>query len=294
MPTYNRQDIVMRAVQSVLQQTWTDLELIVVDDGSTDRTLEVLREIPDERLTLVEQDHLGAATARNSGAKLARGKWITFLDSDDEASRTWLERYSETDEAGVGVITSGCNHVSASGGAVVRFARPRPELGGETALFLAGCYALPLATFREIGGFAPTLRAAQHTELAMRLVPHVRNRNLRIVVLDEPLVTVHLGATASHIRSDDRAVLAGAQYLLQHHRELLESSPPSLADSHTVAGVRAARLGMYREARQHLVAAAFADAGNPKRWARAAAAALPIVRSRAWTSTYRRRTATNR
>jgi glycosyltransferase involved in cell wall biosynthesis len=82
IPTYNRADLVCNAVENVLAQTWSPVEIIVVDDGSTDRTLEALARFGD-RIRVVSQDNAGPAAARNRGASLARGEFIAFQDSDD-------------------------------------------------------------------------------------------------------------------------------------------------------------------------------------------------------------------
>lgn len=83
VPTYNRRDTIVAAVESALQQTVRDIELIVVDDGSTDDTLGLLAAIPDPRLRVIVQANAGAAAARNRGIEEARGKYVAFLDSDD-------------------------------------------------------------------------------------------------------------------------------------------------------------------------------------------------------------------
>jgi len=88
LPTYNRADIIGRAIKSVLRQTFTDWELIIVDDGSTDNTSSVVN-ITDSRIRFVRQDNRGVYAARNTGLRLAEGRYITFLDSDDE----WLPHY---------------------------------------------------------------------------------------------------------------------------------------------------------------------------------------------------------
>jgi len=104
IPTYNRSAIVRRAIDSVMAQTFTDLEVIVVDDGSTDDTRAALAGYP-ERVRAVYQENAGPAAARNHGMRLARGEYIGFLDSDDVYLPTNVEahvrRFAETPEAGL-------------------------------------------------------------------------------------------------------------------------------------------------------------------------------------------------
>lgn len=83
IPTYNRSTTIIRAVESVLNQTYRDIEVIVVDDGSTDRTGELLKKIDDTRLRYVYQTNAGACSARNHGIDEAKGEYIAFHDSDD-------------------------------------------------------------------------------------------------------------------------------------------------------------------------------------------------------------------
>ena len=90
LPTYNRRDVLERALTSVRDQTHDDWDLIVVDDGSTDATSSLFTE-RDPRIRYVRQDNAGVYAARNRGLSLAVGRYVTFLDSDDE----WLPHYLE-------------------------------------------------------------------------------------------------------------------------------------------------------------------------------------------------------
>lgn len=81
MATYNRAEYIEEAIDSIKRQTFKDYEIIVVDDGSTDNTKEILEKFKDVRY--IPLAHGGIATARNAAVKAARGKWIAFLDSDD-------------------------------------------------------------------------------------------------------------------------------------------------------------------------------------------------------------------
>lgn len=84
IPLYNKESIIERSLQSVLSQDYDDFEVVVVNDGSTDRSMEIVHSIEDHRLVLIEQENGGPSKARNTGVKNAKGEWIVFLDADDE------------------------------------------------------------------------------------------------------------------------------------------------------------------------------------------------------------------
>lgn len=84
MPAYNRGYIIERAIQSVLEQTYQNWELIIVDDASADNTLDVVKKyISSKVLYFTNQCNKGANASRNYGIEKSKGKWITFLDSDN-------------------------------------------------------------------------------------------------------------------------------------------------------------------------------------------------------------------
>lgn len=84
IPLYNKSAAVERSVQSVLTQSFSDFELIIVDDGSTDDSLDIVKRIQDDRIVIIEQENGGPSKARNTGVHHAKGEWIVFLDADDE------------------------------------------------------------------------------------------------------------------------------------------------------------------------------------------------------------------
>ncbi len=112
IPVFNRQEYVGQAIESILRQTYTNFELIVIDDGSSDGTCGIVRTYTDERVCLVRQDrNLGIPQTRNAGVRLARGEYVAFLDSDDVAYPRRLERQvsfleSNPDCAAVGAWVS--------------------------------------------------------------------------------------------------------------------------------------------------------------------------------------------
>ena len=91
MPVFDGADYLAAAIASVLQQTYTHFELIVVDDGSTDASADIVRGLPDSRISLIVLDHGGAGRARNAGIAKSRGRYIAFMDADDIALPDRLE-----------------------------------------------------------------------------------------------------------------------------------------------------------------------------------------------------------
>ncbi len=117
IPAFNRADVLGRAIDSVLAQTYPDFELIVVDDGSTDRTAEVVQTFADPRIRYIPQANAGVAAARNTGLAEARGRFVAFLDSDDRFLPHKLAVQVAVLEASpeVGLVAGGYRVVSASG-----------------------------------------------------------------------------------------------------------------------------------------------------------------------------------
>lgn len=93
IPTYNRAHMIGIAIQSVLDQTYDDWELIIVDDGSADDTKEVIEKYSDPRIKYIYQENQERSAARNRGIREANGEWICFLDSDDSYESKRLESW---------------------------------------------------------------------------------------------------------------------------------------------------------------------------------------------------------
>lgn len=95
IPLYNKEKSIAQSLKSVLSQTYTNFEVVVVDDGSTDKSVEVVKSIGDTRILLLGQPNAGPSKARNTGVKNAKGDWIVFLDADDELLPEALSIFTE-------------------------------------------------------------------------------------------------------------------------------------------------------------------------------------------------------
>ena len=109
IPLYNKAPYVAKAIESVLGQTYRDFEVIVIDDGSTDQSLEVAKTFENKSITIISQPNSGVSTARNNGVKLAKYPYICFLDADDWWHPTFLEEMKRliTDFPDAGIYGSG-------------------------------------------------------------------------------------------------------------------------------------------------------------------------------------------
>ena len=109
IPLYNKAPYIAKAIESVLGQTFRDFEVIVIDDGSTDQSLEVAKTFENKSITIISQPNSGVSTARNNGVKLAKHPYICFLDADDWWHPTFLEEMKRliTDFPDAGIYGSG-------------------------------------------------------------------------------------------------------------------------------------------------------------------------------------------
>lgn len=100
IPTYNREHVIVKTINCVLSQSFADFEVLVVDDGSTDNTADIVAQIQDERIRYIKKENGGASSARNLGLKETQGEFIAFLDSDDLWPKDYLSKmlvYFEND-----------------------------------------------------------------------------------------------------------------------------------------------------------------------------------------------------
>lgn len=95
IPLYNKRDYIQRSIRSVLNQTFSELECIVVDDGSTDDSLDIIGGIEDDRIKFIRKKNGGVSSARNLGIKASKFEYLAFLDADDYWAPSYLEEISE-------------------------------------------------------------------------------------------------------------------------------------------------------------------------------------------------------
>lgn len=226
IPTYNRAHLIERSINSVLQQTYDDLELIVVDDASTDNTSSVISKITDKRLRYFRNEkNIGPSKSRNKGIELAKGELIAFHDSDDEWCEDKLEKQ-------INLLNNSSFEVAAVYCGMEFFNFETGEKIGEDLrevnfreVFKNGLHFLTPANvtvmikkevLNEVGKFDERLHAMEDTELAIRV-----SKKYSYGFVKEPLVKV----TRNHnqLTANAKNYTEAKEFIYEKHKDYLSN-----------------------------------------------------------------------
>jgi glycosyltransferase involved in cell wall biosynthesis len=206
IPLYNKSAYIGKAIQSVLDQTFTGFELIVVNDGSTDDGLEVVkseeRRVNNEKiglnigkLIIIDQKNCGVSTARNNGVKVSKYDYIAFLDADDWWDKHFLEEMKSAIEEYPDAGLYGCNYYYVKNGVNRLYDKGLPagfasgyfdyiRTYGSTFCVPINCsfVVIPKNVFIQAGGFNPTLKFGEDFDMWIKLA-----LNYMVAYLNKPL-----------------------------------------------------------------------------------------------------------
>lgn len=232
IPTLNRASILPRAIESVLNQTCSNLELVVVDDGSTDHTAEVVRAFQeDDRIIFIQQEHQGVSIARNSGARIASGDHLIFLDSDDSLDSELLECLNKKKFWEYDLIFW---DVLKSLNGKTKVWKPQ-HLGkifkNRKASFLAGSVCLKKKIFIEAGKYDPAISFGENYELGMRVC---QKQFLKTEYINKPLLTYFIDNQDRHEKFPER--LNSHLYQYNKHKDLYHAHPTANAEILRIIG----------------------------------------------------------
>ena len=213
LPTYNRADIILPSIESVLNQTYDKFELIIVDDGSVDNTQEVIAKIKDKRIRYLKQpENRGQAVARNIGIKCARYNLIAFQDSDDLWNPKKLELQVKallSANTKTGMIYHKIQYRLANNEKIIV---PNPQRDGDKKsgniykeLLWSNLIGIPTLLVKKncleaVGGFDETLRSLEDYDLVLRIAKYYEAIFLDEVLLDAGLTEGSVSAnSAQHV-----------------------------------------------------------------------------------------------
>ncbi len=182
IPLYNKAPYVAKAIESVLNQTFREFEVIVVNDGSQDNSLEEVRKFTDSRLSIINQENSGVSTARNNGVKQAKYPYVCFLDADDWWANTFLEEMegliTEFPDFGIYgtsyyIVKNGKNRVAPIGVShgfergVIDYCKVYAETLCMPLTSIS--IAMPKTVFESENGFKPALKLGEDFDLWVRV-----------------------------------------------------------------------------------------------------------------------------
>lgn len=269
IPTYNRAELVGRAIQSVLDQTYQDFEIIVVDDASIDNTENIVKGIIDERIRYIRHErNKGAAITRNTGIKAAQGKYIAFQDSDDEWLPDKLEKQvSVFEKAGSKIDFVYCDMLMVEPDGRKRYHHsPDLRVGRVIDENRLDYQALGIGTptvlvrrecFDKVGGFDELFPRLQDADCFIRLAKHFVSYHLT-----ESLVLYNKSEVS--ISSDCRAYSTAITLLLEKYFDDVKHNKKFLARQYRRIGSVLISCGDSREGRRYLIKGAKACPLNVK------------------------------
>lgn len=260
IPTYNRAASIGASIQSVLNQTYQNFEIIIVDDGSTDNTCQIIETFADDRIRYIclEQNG-GVSRARNTGIRLSESDFVAFLDSDDEWLPEKLEKQMQMmlhAPDNVGLVYCRMRGTKKDGTALIcpELWRSLEELQGNMlfSLLEENVIGTPTMLVRrqcleQVGGFDEGLECLEDWELVLRIA-----EKWEIGFVDDILVGVHFsdGGVSKNIKGDveTRCYMIAKYWELMVQRNILNKMVEKVL-------IFAKHIGYYEEAKQLLAAA---------------------------------------
>lgn len=228
VPAFNRRHTIGRALRSVAEQTYRPIEIIVVDDCSTDGTAEAVSELDlDLEVKLIRHPaNQGGSAARNTGIAAARGDYVAFLDSDDR----WLPRKTELqveamERLGAGAAYAAINFVDGDGAPLytvpaVAEGDMLPHLAASNQMGSTSAVMVRRDILARTGGFTAGLRSCQDWDLWIRIA-----KLARVAAVREPVLDYTVGQ-AGAITSSAAARLSGHMHMYRRHlRPLFKEAP---------------------------------------------------------------------
>ena len=277
IPSYNRAHIINRAIQGVLDQTFQDFEIIIIDDGSTDNTNSVIKVyFNDSRIKYLYQENAGVCSARNTGAKLAEGKFLIFLDTDDTVEKLWLQDFYDLANQNKDWLFCSMKIVKLDKSEVLVSALDPYNDGKSRGNSLAGTWAIKRDVFFKVGMFDENIKFGENVELRFRLDAE----KLTVGIIDNYNFTYFEslnGGSKNLINKIDSNL-----YIIKKHSIYFKINPRVFRFYLQNIAVAYAKLGVWGHARIYFWKAYMTDMWKLKTLARFIIALFPFIAKKIW------------
>ena len=262
VPVYNRAHLVSETIESILAQTYEPVEIILINDGSTDESLSILKKYESqfpENIRVIDQKNQGQIAARNNGIKIARGEYVAFLDSDDLWLEEKLERQIPLFEEGVALVYSGTNIIDENG-RTIRIEPADQSISGYIYPQLlvknrmtGGTVVVTAEVLKQVGVFSSEFKAAENWDLWLRICKLYSAR-----VVSEPLIKYRVHS--QNMSGDGQLMLDAKLQIIKKHCDIHSKdsvvarySRQAYADYHYRAGLNYFASAQYQLARREFI-----------------------------------------
>lgn len=177
LSTYNNEKYIAKAIQSILNQTYPYFEFIIVNDGSTDKTLDIIKTFDDPRIVLIDKQNSGLIDSLNIGVRNAKYNWIARMDGDDISESDRFEKQIPFLKENVAVVGAQCSIINESGKIIGHTHFPTIPL--LVRLFIKIAFILPIAhpvsifnkqKWNSVGGYDPNMYLGEDADLWMKML----------------------------------------------------------------------------------------------------------------------------
>lgn len=238
IPTYNSAELLPRAIKSVLNQSFQDFEIIIIDDASTDKTLDVVKKFlkKDNRIKYekLKKNSGGAAKPKNTGIKISEGEFIATLDADDEWFPSKLAKqlniFQESEKKNLGFVGCFAKHIYIEEDVELLFKIPRYKnmlryILARDYLGSGSSIVYKKEVFSKVGGFDENLKSGQDAEMRIRL-----SKFYDFDFVEEPLLTYyfHKENISSSLSIKER--MKDIEYIIKKHKNLYNNYPKAYSD----------------------------------------------------------------
>ena len=265
IPSFNRANIINSTIQSVLQQSFQDFQIIIVDDGSTDNSKEIIAAyLTDPRIKYNYQNNSGVCTARNTGARNAIGEYLIFLDSDDTVEREWLKDfYDLTQENNYDIVYCNVKMIYPDGNfKLINADNPYGLVKnyGIKGTDLTGSWVIKKTMFFKVGMYDENIKFGENNELRLRF--QYGKLNVGITDKCNLIYNVSIGGGGKNYSNKLTSLL----YILDKHREYYNRNKNSKKLFLQSAAVSAVRIGEIKKANELFGIALRENKGNFTLW----------------------------